>query len=159
KEVLAVRELFDARFDTRGRSLVMINNIHRRTDYPPATVDGLRRALIYLGDLADPEEDLVFVHLTTHGSSDHQLWFTSAKPLQHPSPTMLKADVDEARLSYRAFSISACYAGGFIPQLADGRTFVVAAAHPEHKSFGCGNDSQITDFSQAYFMDALRSTH
>jgi peptidase C13-like protein len=164
KEVETVRGIFDARFDTRGRSLVMINNIHRRTDYPPATVDGLRRALIYLADLVDPEEDLVFVHLTSHGSSDHQLWFTSGTPLagaplQHLTPAMLRAYVDEAGPGYRAFSISACYSGGFIPRLADRRTFIVTAAHPEHKSFGCGNDSQITDFSQAYFVEALRDTH
>jgi peptidase C13-like protein len=164
REVQTVRGIFDARFDTRGRSLVMINNVHRRTDYPPATVDGLRRALIYLADLVDPEEDLVFVHLTSHGSSDHQLWFTSGTPLagaplQHLTPAMLRAYVDEAGPGYRAFSISACYSGGFIPRLADSRTFVVTAAHPEHKSFGCGNDSQITDFSQAYFVDALSDTH
>jgi hypothetical protein len=57
---------------------------------------------------------------------------------------MLKAYLDEAALRYRLVSVSACHSGGFIPPLADSHTFIVTAAHAARRSFGCGNESEIT---------------
>ena len=160
KETLTVRTLFDGRFGTRGRSVVLINNRRNTGEFPPATVAGLRRALMHVSDLIDPEEDLVFLHLTSHGSSEHQLSFTAVgKQLVNLTPVMLGAYLNDAALRYRILSISACYSGGFIPPLADSRTFIVTAAHATRQSFGCGKESEITYFSQAYFSEALQHTY
>ena len=54
--------------------------------------------------------------------------------------------------------VSACYAGGFVRQLEDENTLVIAAAAPDRNSFGCTNEADWTYFGKAYFDEALRQT-
>ncbi len=160
KEVHTVRRLFDSRFDTRTRSVVMANSPNRGIATPPASVEGLRRALIYVADLMDPEEDVVFLHLTSHGSASHELWFTyGGREGTHLTPAMLKGYLEEAQIPYRMISVSACYSGGFVAPLADERSLIVTSADRERNSFGCSSDSEITYFSEALFGSALQETY
>jgi hypothetical protein len=52
--------------------------------------------------------------------------------------------------------VSACYAGGFIDQLKNDQTIVIAAAAPDKRSFGCSNEAEWTHFGKAFFDDSLR---
>jgi hypothetical protein len=102
---------------------------------------------------------VLFLFLTSHGSEDHRLamefW-----PLQLADidPGMLKQMLDASGIRWRVIVISACYSGGFIEPLKDSRTLIMTAADPEHSSFGCGADSDLTYFGKAYFDEALRET-
>jgi len=49
REVLAVRQLFDERFGTRGRSVALINHESTLNDVPLATVSNLNHVLLHLG--------------------------------------------------------------------------------------------------------------
>jgi len=74
REVATIRKLFDSRFDTRGRSIQLVNN--KRPDLPAeATVAHLAQVLEGIGKIIDRDEDIVLVHITTHGSEQHQLVF------------------------------------------------------------------------------------
>ena len=153
-------DLLRARFDTDHRSLLLVNNPKTVHVLPVASATSLRLALEAVGRTIDPEEDVVFVFLTTHGGGDHQLamefW-----PLQLDgiTPAALKSMLDEAGIRWRVIAISACYAGGFVEPLKDERTLVMTAADADNTSFGCGADSDLTYFGKAYFDEALRNTY
>ena len=110
--------------------------------------------------MLDPDEDVLFLYLTSHGSEDHRLamqfW-----PLQLDDidPRMLKQMLDESGIKWRVIVISACYSGGFVEPLKDDHTMIVTAADAFHQSFGCGSTSDFTYFAKAYFDEALRGTH
>src|SRR5438105_12343484 len=68
REVLAVRQLFDERFGTRGRSLALINHESTISDIPLATVPNLKHVLLHLGRrVMDTKQDTLFLFLTSHG--------------------------------------------------------------------------------------------
>ena len=64
KDMEVARDLFDDRFDTDGRSVVLVNNPRTVLEQPLATVSNLRATLSELGDTIDPEHDVVMVYLT-----------------------------------------------------------------------------------------------
>ena len=61
-------------------------------------------------------------------------------------------------MRHRVVIVSACYAGIFIPALADPDTLVITAADAKHPSFGCQDGAQWTYFGDAFFNTALRRT-
>jgi hypothetical protein len=149
----------ERRFDTAGRSLTLISNPAVADQYPIATLSSLRHALQAIGERIDPQEDVVLLHLTSHGSPAHEL-AVEFQPLQlqQIAPEDVRAALDDAGIKWRIVVVSACYSGGFIDALKDDNTLVVSASDASHTSFGCGNASVFTYFSQAYFDDALRKT-
>jgi len=70
----------------------------------------------------------------------------------------LKALLDQAGVRYRVVVVSACYSGAFVSPLASPGALVITAANSRRQSFGCGKDSPITEFSKAFYLDALRQT-
>ena len=159
KEVNTVRALFDSRFDTRGRSLTLINNA-RSAIAPIATTTALQTALARVGGLLDPNEDLLFLFVTSHGSGDPA--YVSVKheglDLTQLTPGRLKAALDATPIKWKVIVVSACYSGGFIPALRDDNTLVITASSADRNSFGCDDHNNMTDFGRAYFTEALRQT-
>ena len=160
KEMAVVSELFRERFDAAGRMITLVNNPKTVTRLPVASATALTRTLDRLAEVLDPEEDVLFLYLTSHGSEDHRLamqfW-----PLQLDDidPAMLRQVLDESGIKWRVIVISACYSGGFIDALKDDHTMIVTASDALHQSFGCGSTSDFTYFAKAYFDEALRGTH
>jgi hypothetical protein len=79
-------------------------------------------------------------------------------PLDQIVPEDIAELFSESPIKHRVFVISACYSGGFIDALKDKDTMVVTAARSDRASFGCGAQSDITDFGRAFFVDALNHT-
>jgi hypothetical protein len=157
KDMDVARELFDSRFDTDGRSIVLINNPRTVLDDPMATVSNLRATLSVVGDLIDRDQDVVMVYLTSHGTRDHRL-SVQFPPLELDSlaPDVLKQMLDDAGIKWRIIVVSACYSGGFIDALKDDYTLIMTASAANRTSFGCGNGSDATYFGDALFQHALR---
>ncbi len=160
KEVESVRGLFDERFDTKGRSLALINNRETMKRLPIATVSNLREALQRVRQLMHLEEDVLFLYLTSHGSESHRV-SVSFWPLElrQIDPAGLRDLLDHAGIKWRVIAISACYSGGFIDPLKNDTTLILTAAAADKQSFGCGNEFEFTYFAKAYFDEALRQTH
>lgn len=160
KESEVIRTLLDRRFDTAGRSVLLVNNDDTLRDYPLATVTNLRAALEAIGERIDPEEDVVLLYLTSHGSEDHRL-VTRYWPLRLTDlePQRLRAMLDDAGIRWRVIAVSACYSGGFIEPLEGPATLVMTAASATRTSFGCGAASDFTWFGQAVFHEQLRETY
>jgi hypothetical protein len=157
KDIEVARDLFDDRFDTDGRSVVLINNPNTMLDTPFATVSNLRATLSEIGDIINPDQDVVMVYLSSHGSRDHKLSI-EFPPLQLDalSPQELKSMLDDAGIKWRIIVVSACYSGGFIEPLKDDRTLIITASAADRTSFGCGTESSATYFGDAMFQHALR---
>jgi hypothetical protein len=107
----------------------------------------------------DRNEDVLLLHLATHGGSNHVLVLDHPKvELYGLSPKYLKALIDQSGIRYRVVVVSACYSGAFISPLASPDSLVITAANAHRQSFGCGKKSPITEFSKALYLEALRDT-
>ncbi|MCU7808245.1 MAG: C13 family peptidase [Candidatus Thiodiazotropha sp. (ex Semelilucina semeliformis)] len=155
-EVTYVSDLFDEQFDTRERSLVLVNNQATVAQYPMANRHNLSTALRAIGERMDRDEDVLFLFMTSHGGKDHRFSLNFGPvPLDDLTPIQVRQALDEADVRWRVIVISSCYSGGFIDALKDPQTMVITAAAPDRKSFGCGAESEFTDFGTAYFKHAL----
>jgi hypothetical protein len=155
-EVEYVRDLFDQRFDTAGRSMVLVNNVETLSRYPLANRHNLADSLAVIGRIIDPEEDVLFLFMTSHGSKEHKFSVNFGPvPLDDMTPTQVRQALDEAGIRWRVIVVSSCYSGGFIKPLRTPQTLIITAAADDRKSFGCGVKSEFTDFGTAYFKYAL----
>jgi hypothetical protein len=155
-EVKYVQKLFDRKFDTRNRSLVMVNNLATVNQHPLANRHNLAYALQAIGERIDPQEDIVFLFMTSHGSEDHKFSVQFGPiSMDDITPQQVKQALDDSGIRWRVLVVSSCYSGGFIKPLQDPNTLVITAAAQDRKSFGCGSKSEFTDFGDAYFRKGL----
>ncbi|WLG96513.1 C13 family peptidase [Pseudomonas sp. FP198] len=152
-----VANMLASRFGAFGQ-IRLVNHRDHLGDRPMATRENLRRAAATLAERSGPE-DLVFIYLTSHGSSEHEL------VLDQPRMELADLPADElaavlAPLKNRdkVIVISACYSGGFIPALKDERTLVMTASRADRVSFGCSEEANFTYFGDALFAQALNQT-
>jgi hypothetical protein len=119
-----------------------------------ATVETLGTALKTASAKIEPQRDVLFVILTSHGSREG-LIVTSGRP-NILTPANLTRLIDRTGVARKVVIISACYSGIFIPFLADSNTLVITAADADHPSFGCQDKAKWTYFGEAFFNQALR---
>ena len=154
KDVEAAQRVMDERWGTEGRSLVLVNNPRTLLESPDATVTNLREALDEIAAAMDVDEDVAMVYLASHGNRKHAL-DVALPPLDLvPITPRRAARLDDAGI-LRIVIVSACYAGGFVDELADDDTVVIAAAQADRTSFGCGLGSDATFFGEAFFQEGM----
>jgi hypothetical protein len=160
KEVNTVRALFDARYGTRGRSVVLINNARTAPDVPIASTTALETTLRRVGALMDPAEDLLFLFVTSHGAMKPAYVSVSnaGLDLTQLTPARLQAALAATPIKWKVVVVSACYSGGFVPALRDDNSLIITASSAERNSFGCDDRNSMTDFGRAYFEEALAQT-
>jgi len=159
KEIRVVRELFDTRFDTTGRSVALVNNVSTSGDTPIASATNLERTLRHLGKIMNRHEDVLVLYITTHGSHRHRLSVRfDPLALNAIDPARLKQMLAESGIKWKVVVISACFSGGFIEAVRDPHTLVMTSADALNESFGCGALSEFTYFGQALFDVAMRKT-
>jgi hypothetical protein len=156
REALAVRELFDERFGTRGRSLVLVNHASTVNDIALASPANLDQALHHVGTVMNPDADILFLFLTSHGRKDLLTVEMPGFAFAGLTPPELRAMLDRAQIKNRVIVVSACHSGSFVPQLAGPTSLVITAAHAERASFGCEDRREWTYFGDAFFNRALR---
>jgi len=159
REIRSVRTLFDERFDTRGRAVTLVNNRATVANEPLASTHNLLAALAQVSARMDPEEDVLFLYLTTHGTPG--VLAVEFPPLQLNSLTArsLRKMLDDAGIKWRVIVISACYSGSFIQPLQTETSLIVTASRSDRVSFGCSHENDFTYFGRAYFDEALRGTY
>jgi hypothetical protein len=151
---LAARRLAE-RFGLAERSLRLVNDQRDLEAYPLASVAALRYALQALGRVMD-DDDVLFLALSSHGWKDATVTISNAgmRPDALGAKELAQM-LEQAGIRWRVIVVSACYAGSFIKPLADERSIVIAAAAKNRPSFGCGADSELTYFGEAFYRDAL----
>jgi hypothetical protein len=158
-EVEYLEQLVSQRFASPQRTLKLINHPDTIRRDPLATLTNLRAALAAVGQRLDPNEDILLLYLTSHGSQQHELDVVLHDlPLDPIDPSELRAALDASGIQWRVVVISACFSGGFLDALRDPRTLIITAARADRPSFGCGVASDITWFGQALLAEALNET-
>jgi hypothetical protein len=149
-------DLFDNRFDTRGRSAVLANNAETLHLLPLANAHNLETMLDEIGKRMDPAEDILFLFLSSHGIVD-QLQ-TDFYPLgqRNLSAAELKRLLDRAGIKWRVIVLSACRSGSFIEELRDDQSLIIADARFDRDSFGASENDRLGYFPQAFFDVSLR---
>jgi hypothetical protein len=155
REAQFASEVFGARYGSTQRSLLLINDIDDRDTYPLASVAGLTQTLKVLASRMHPENDVLVLFLTSHGSEDGLEVQNGSLPLAQLAPTDLREALDASGIRWRLVVVSACYAGVFVDALKNDTTAVITAADAGHSSFGCDDERELTWFGEAFLKDAL----
>lgn len=156
EEIKLAARIVGDRFAAADRQLLLINDRRDLETYPIATASGLDYALRAVARKMDPERDILFLALSSHGSPDPLLSVSNGTlPLEQLSDEDLEAALHDSGIKRRIIVISACYAGAFIKPLEDPDTIVIAAAAADRTSFGCSDDRDMTYFGEAFYRDAL----
>lgn len=156
-EINRVRELFDVRFGTSGRSLSLINNAYSWLDEPIATKTSILRGLKRIGQQMNADEDVLFLTLSSHGNQDIIQLANPPLAMENLDAAWLREALDASGIRWRVIVVSACYSGSFIDELASPTTVVITASAADKPSFGCTNTAEMTYFGQAFFAESLRS--
>lgn len=156
KEVSYIHNQFEKQYGTGVRSIQLINSKSISSEYPMATVTSIQRAIKEIESKMDTEEDILFLYMTSHGS-DKRGFSLSFDGMSLPDISAQKlADIlDATSIKYRVVMVSACYSGGFVKPMENNSTLIITAAAKDRKSFGCSDDSDMTDFAKAYFVESL----
>ncbi len=158
-EVDFLSPLLGQRFGADGRVLSLVNSYDTLATAPIASLTNLRQGLHDVAARMDPQEDVLLLFLSSHGSREHELLVELGDlPMYQVDPNNLRAALDASAIRWRVIVVSACFSGGFIKALSDPHTLVITAARSDRTSFGCGNDSEITWFGKAYLTEALNQT-
>ncbi|MBD9603399.1 caspase family protein [Pseudomonas sp. PDM10] len=152
-----VSNMLSSRFGAFGQ-IRLVNHRDHLVDRPMATRENLRRAVATLAERSGPE-DLIFIYLTSHGSSEHELVLDQPRMELSDLPADELATVlSPLKNRDKIIVISSCYSGGFIPALKDERTLIMTASRADRVSFGCSEEANFTYFGDALFAQALNQT-
>lgn len=152
-----VSNMLTSRFGAFGQ-IRLVNHRDHLADRPMATRENLRRAALTLAERSGPE-DLIFLYLTSHGTSEHELVLDQPRMELSDLPAdELAAVLAPLKNRDKIIVISSCYSGGFIPALKDERTLVMTASRADRVSFGCSEQANFTYFGDALFAQALNQT-
>ncbi|PZW93761.1 hypothetical protein DFS28_109211 [Pseudomonas sp. 478] len=152
-----VSNMLSSRFGAFGQ-IRLVNHRDHLVDRPMATRENLRRAATTLAERSGPE-DLIFIYLTSHGSSEHELVLDQPRMELSDLPADELATVlSPLKNRDKIIVISSCYSGGFIPALKDERTLIMTASRADRVSFGCSEEANFTYFGDALFAQALNQT-
>ena len=147
--------LFRDKLGAAGRTVLLANSRDTVDELPLA--NGHNLALV-LGEVAAKmdQEDLLFLHLTSHGSSDHQFSVSFENlGLNDLSAQEIGEIVQAADLPWRVVVVAACYSGGYIEPLRSPHTLVMTASRADTVSFGCEHGREYTYFGEALYRDNL----
>ena len=159
REVRSIRKLFDRRYGTAGRSILLINNPATVKTVPLADASNLKIVLDRIGRLMNPKEDMLFLYITSHGSEDKTIAFDYwPLSLDDLTAKRLHDILTGSRIGWRTVVLSSCFSGGFIDSLKNPDAMVMTAAAANRTSFGCSNENAWTYFGDAYFHQALAHT-
>lgn len=156
-EVEQTQRQFDTRFGTIGRSIGLFNHPDTQDSAPMATKTSIERSLARIGQQMNPDEDVLFLFMTSHGLPN--VFELSNEPIQMDSidPQWLRQSLDQAGIRWRVLVISACYSGSFIDALQSPDTVIITASAADKTSFGCSNQPEFTYFGRAFFAEAMRN--
>ncbi len=154
REAKTALQVLAANYGGTAKGGILLSNLTAdQKQAPLATQQNVALVLDLIGRKAQAApDDVVIVYLTSHGGRDAAL--ASAIPRSLPilaiSADSMATALDDAHIRRRVVIISACFAGSWIPRLANDDTIVIAAAAADRTSFGCADDRPLTYFGEAF---------
>ena len=158
-EIERIKEQFDTRFGTYGRSIELINNPETRTEVPIASKTSMQLALQRIGSQMNRESDVLFLYMTSHGLPNQFEMENDPIDLDDVDPKWLREVLDKSGIRWKVIVISSCYSGSFVPALQSPDTLIITASAADRSSFGCSNEADYTYFGRAFFDQAMRENN
>jgi len=138
---------------------MLTNSLRTVRSLPLANGHNLHALLRHIGGVIDPDEDMVFLFLTSHGAAERLSVEFGPLGLNDLGASALKPMLDESGIKWRIVVVSACYSGGFVDALKTDYSLIISASRKDRASFGCSNDHDMTYFGKAFFSEQLRRSH
>lgn len=155
-EVLYLEELANTALESGLRFMPLVNHRDSVQRLPIASLTNLEATIESLGRMMNPEEDVLFLYLTSHGTEDHRIAIElDGVPLEQITPESLATALERARARWKILVISACFSGGYLQQLSGPDTLVITAARADRHSFGCDDQADLTWFGRAFLEQGL----
>jgi hypothetical protein len=138
----------------KDRIVKLINNRATIGTVPLATPSNFAVAVHALGDAMNKEQDVLVLFMTSHGEQTGFALQVPGKTIEL-TPQQVASTLDHEGIKNRVVIVSACFAGIFVPPLANDDTIVLTAADATHTSFGCAPERDWTYFGDAFFRQSL----
>ncbi|MBL8551376.1 MAG: hypothetical protein JNJ73_15435 [Hyphomonadaceae bacterium] len=151
-------EILSKRLGAEGRTMTLTLGVGsgERT-FPPASPFFLNAALGRIGQLINPDEDLVVLFLTSHGNPDGSIAIREHNRMGGAlRPANLRQALDDAGIRNRVVIVSACFSGAFIAPLMNPNTIILTASSPSRTSFGCQPNREWTYFGDAFLAHSVQ---
>jgi hypothetical protein len=146
-----------SRFDAAGRTIVLAPDEGSDKADAAATPDDLALALKRVARLMDPNEDVLILYTTSHGSPMAGVNFRDPdRGASVETPAQLSAMLNGDGFRNKLIILQACFSGQFVPALQGPRTVVATAASAMKSSFGCTAGNDWTFFGYALIDLAMR---
>jgi hypothetical protein len=138
----------------KERIVRLINNRSTLGATPLANPQNFAAAVHAIGGVMNKDQDVFVLFMTSHGERTGFALQVPEKTVEL-TPQQVAAALDGEGIKNRVVIVSACYAGIFLPPLANDNTFVMTAADATHTSFGCAPERDWTYFGDAFFRQSL----
>ena len=157
REAREAARVLAARFDADGRTIVLAEDEGADRADAAGTPPNLALAVARAAALMDPNEDVLVLYATSHGSPRAGLNYKHGiHGAGIITPEQFAAMLGTQGVQNRLIILQACFSGQFVPALAGPRSVVATAASSMHSSFGCSADNDWTFFGHALINLAMR---
>jgi len=140
----------------KGHTLRLINNRETLESLPLAEPQNFAAAVHAISEVMNKDRDVLLLLMTSHGE---QTGFGLRLPDAETGelrPQDVAAVLGREGIRNRIVIVSACFAGIFVPPLANDDTIVLTAADAKNTSFGCAPERDWTYFGDALFRQSVR---
>jgi hypothetical protein len=156
EEIKLAAKVVGEKYGSAPRSVLLINDRRDRTTWPMASASSLRYALKAMARVMNPEEDVLFLALSSHGSPDATIEVSNEGMTPRGlSVTEVAEALAASGIRWKVIVVSACFSGTFVRPLADNHTIIITAAARNRSSFGCSDTRDLTYFGEAFYQEAL----
>lgn len=156
RESKFIENLFNQQYGNAATAIYLTNSQRSLDEHPFATLASIKQSIQKISEKMDKENDIFFLYITSHGSKDKKISLAhNGLALGDIDSKWLGETLKASGIKHKVIVLSACYSGGFIDDLKDIYSIVITSASAERTSFGCGDDSQFTEFAKAYFKESL----
>jgi Peptidase C13 family len=138
----------------KDRTVKLINNRATLGTAPLADPQNFIAAVHAIGGAMNKDQDVLILFMTSHGEQTGFALQVPGKTIEL-TPQQVAAALDGEGIKNRVVIVSACFAGIFLPPLANDTTIVLTAADATHTSFGCAPERDWTYFGDAFFRQSL----